>query len=66
MFDPTMKKKKKKKKIPIDLDALEESNPPSNVDEKSEKTTEGDNQIKDATDEKEEKGILIQIAIKLK
>ena len=54
-----MKKKKKKKKIPIDLDALEESNPPSNVDEKSEKTTEGDNQIKDATDEKEEKGILI-------
>lgn len=59
MFDPTMKKKKKKKKIPIDLDALEESNPPSNVDEKSEKTTEGDNQIKDATDEKEEKGTLI-------
>ncbi|XP_073233200.1 eukaryotic translation initiation factor 2 subunit 2-like [Porites lutea] len=58
MFDPTMKKKKKKKKIPIDLDALEESNPPSNVDEKSEKTTEGDNQIKDATDEKEEKDIL--------
>lgn len=55
MFDPTMKKKKKKKKVPLDLDALEESNAPSNVDEKNDNPPENENQDNVATEEKEDK-----------
>ena len=57
MFDPTMKKKKKKKKVLLDLDALDEPNAPSNVDDRSENPVEGENQDNDVTEEKEEKGI---------
>ena len=55
MFDPTMKKKKKKKKVPLDLDALEQPNVPSNVDEKNENPPENENQDNVATEEKEDK-----------
>ncbi|XP_020623853.1 eukaryotic translation initiation factor 2 subunit 2-like isoform X2 [Orbicella faveolata] len=55
MFDPTMKKKKKKKKVPLDLDALEEPNAPSNVDEKNDNPPENENQDNVATEEKEDK-----------
>ena len=55
MFDPTMKKKKKKKKVPLDLDALEEPNAPSNVDEKNDNPLENENQDNVATEEKEDK-----------
>ena len=55
MFDHTMKKKKKKKKVPLDLDALEETNAPSNVDEKNENPPENENRDNVATEEKEDK-----------
>ena len=55
MFDPTMKKKKKKKKVPLDLDALEDTNAPSNVDEKNDNPPEIENQDNVATEEKEDK-----------
>ena len=64
MFDPTMKKKKKKKKAPLDLDALDEPNAPSNVDEKNDNPPENENQDNVATEEKEDKedtGNLISI-----
>lgn len=55
MFDPTMKKKKKKKKVLLDLDALEETSTPSNVDEKNENALENENQDNVTTEEKEDK-----------
>lgn len=57
VFDPTMKKKKKKKKV-LDLDALEDSNAPSNVEDKSENVPDVDNKDNEVTEEKEEKDIL--------
>lgn len=50
-----MKKKKKKKKV-LDLDALEDSNAPSNVEDKSENVPDVDNKDNEVTEEKEEKG----------
>lgn len=55
MFDPT-KKKKKKKRVLLDLDALEEQNTSSNLEDKSEIVSEVDNKdsdvVKDKADEK--------------
>lgn len=56
MFDPT-KKKKKKKRVLLDLDALEEQNTSSNLDDKSEIVSEADNKDNDVTKDKaDEKG----------
>mgnify|MGYP000267765262 CR=1 FL=1 len=56
MFDPT-KKKKKKKRVLLDLDALEEQNTSSNLEDKSEIVSEVDNKDNDvAKDKADEKG----------
>ena len=56
MFDPT-KKKKKKKRVLLDLDALEEQNTFSNLEDKSEIVSEVDNKDNDVTKDKaDEKG----------
>lgn len=56
MFDPT-KKKKKKKRVLLDLDALEEQNTSSNLEDKSEIVSEADNKDNDvAKDKADEKG----------
>lgn len=58
MFDPT-KKKKKKKRVLLDLDALEEQNTSSNLEDKSEIVSEADNKDNDvAKDKADEKDIM--------
>lgn len=58
MFDPT-KKKKKKKRVLLDLDALEEQNTSSNLEDKSEIVSEADNKDNDVTKDKaDEKDIM--------